>query len=349
MSPNDRKLSSINRKYLVEIISVIILSTCASYLIFQRVHKWKNTEDPELDMDAIRAFRQRGQEPSRNTRTDYHILILTPFSDSVDRLTTYLTLLHTLTYPSEKISIAFGQDAGFKTKDEANKTASKFQKLFHDIQFYSLEQSENAVDHITRHIIKMQPVRRHHMAISRNELLFRALRDEHDWVIWIDVDMQYIPPNLIQLLLSPNQPIVSPVCAFNIPFLTYDRNNWQETSISRTHIKKQKEIHGSSFVMIEEYMDPESLRKRLAGIRDKGTVVQLDGIGGCALLVNASCHRQGLTFPTFSFDSHIETEGLAKMATKMGIPIYGLPFVQVFHDMKNMYIDISGVGSNKTG
>ena len=175
------------------------------------------------------------------------------------------------------------------------------------------------------------------MSLSRNELLFRALRDEHDRVIWIDVDMEYIPPNLIQLLLSPNQPIVAPVCAINKPYDTYDRNTWRETNKSRAHIEQQKAKYGDDFVMIEPSI---TLRKHLAALRDEGAVVQLDGIGGCALLVNASCHRQGLIFPTFSFDSHVETEGLAKMATKMGIPLHGLPNVQVFHDMRNLYIEV---------
>jgi hypothetical protein len=281
--------------------------------------------------------RQQGQEPSRNNRTDYHILIVTPFSDSVERLTQYLQLLNTLTYPHNRISIAFGQDSGFKTKNEANKTASSFRHLFYEIKFHTLEQNRNEVKHADRHKWAMQPLRRRHMAMSRNELLFRALRDEHDWVIWIDVDLEYIPPNLIQLLLSPNKPIVTPVCSMKKPFRTYDRNNWRETERSLAYVEKQRTKYGDDFVMLEDVI---SMRKRLATIRGEGRVVPLDGVGGCALLVNASCHRQGLIFPTFSFDSHVETEGLAKMATKMGIPVHGLPYVQVFHDMTKMYSKI---------
>jgi hypothetical protein len=75
----------------------------------------------------------------------------------------------------------------------------------------------------------------------------------------------------------------------------------------------------------------ESKRTRLVDLRKEGKVVPIDGVGGCALLVEASCHRNGLVFPSFVFESHIYAEGLAKMATKMGYPIYGLPFVQVFY------------------
>ena len=293
-----------------------------------------------LDMNAINKFQQRAQEPSKNNRTDYNILILTPFSDSVERLTIFLNLLSNLSYPLDKVSIAFGQDSGFNTTRAAHDVVMKYREVFNGITFYELTQNRNPISHTERHIIKIQRPRRMHMAVSRNELLFKAIRDEHDWVLWMDVDLVYIPNNLIQLVLSPNQPIVAPNCVYHAPFLTYDRNNWQETPKSLRYIAQQKINYGDDFLMIEEHTDTASRRKRLATIKDEGTVVPLDGIGGCALLINATCHRQGLIFPTFVFDSHVETEGLAKMATKMGIPLYGLPYVQVFHDMKNMYIKL---------
>ena len=76
----------------------------------------------------------------------------------------------------------------------------------------------------------------------------------------------------------------------------------------------------------------------LRDIRNEGLVVPLDGVGGCVLMIEADKHRQGLLFPNFIFDHHIETEGLAKLATSKGIPVMGLPFVNVVHSGSGLSI-----------
>ena len=53
--------------------------------------------------------------------------------------------------------------------------------------------------------------------------------------------------------------------------------------------------------------------------------VDLDGVGGTALLVKADVHRDGAMFPPFPFYHLIETEGFAKMASRLGWKSYGLP------------------------
>jgi hypothetical protein len=276
-------------------------------------------------------FKQIGQEPSMNNRTDYNILILTPFSDSVTKLTSYFQLICALTYPHERISIGIGIDKNFDTNRlrEAVELANRFVPSFRSVVIYQLEQKNVSWTHDTRHTIALQRPRRAHMALGRNELLFNGLRREHDWVLWLDADMAFFPPEFIQLLLSPNQPIVSPACVRFRPFNTYDRNIWRETPESRAYIAEQKRKLGDDFLMIEAY--EKTRRIRIVNLKDEGKVVPIDGVGGCSLLVKASCHRQGLIFPSFVLDSHIETEGLAKMAAKMGFPVYGLPYVQVFH------------------
>lgn len=53
--------------------------------------------------------------------------------------------------------------------------------------------------------------------------------------------------------------------------------------------------------------------------------VELDGVGGTALLVKADVHRDGAMFPPFPFYHLIETEGFAKMAQRLGRKAWGLP------------------------
>ena len=61
------------------------------------------------------------------------------------------------------------------------------------------------------------------------------------------------------------------------------------------------------------------------------TVVQLDGVGGTALLVKAEVHRDGAMFPPFAFYHLIETEGFAKMAKRLGWESWGAPNYFVYH------------------
>ena len=306
---------------------ILILLFLASICNFM----WHINEQHRMAM--MLDFPQIAREPSENNRTDYNILIVTPFADTEASLRTYLTLVNTLNYPHEQISVAIGHDSGFERAAGVRTLAREFRKCFHDLNVYTLEVvDQNTVSHYNRHTLYIQGLRRRHLAVSRNNLLFQALSDKHDWVLWIDADLVYIPPNLIQLLLSPNAPIVTPMCAILAPFsqTTYDCNNWRETNESLAYIQEQTAKHGDDFVMFEYGMS--SMRKYLIRLKEEGPVVPLDGVGGCTLLVNATCHRRGLIFPTVPFDSHIETEGLAKLAHKMGIPIFGLTTVHVFHD-----------------
>ena len=59
--------------------------------------------------------------------------------------------------------------------------------------------------------------------------------------------------------------------------------------------------------------------------------IDLDGVGGTALLVKADVHRDGAMFPPFPFYHLIETEGFAKMASRLQWNSSGLPNYFVYH------------------
>jgi hypothetical protein len=82
-------------------------------------------------------------------------------------------------------------------------------------------------------------------------------------------------------------------------------------------------------LMLEGYRPTK--RRFLNDLKEQADLVPIDGVGGCILLIDADLHRSGLVFPSFIFDHHIETEGLAKMAARMGVQMYGLPSVNVIH------------------
>ena len=151
---------------------------------------------------------------------------------------------------------------------------------------------------------------------------------DQDWVLWIDSDVKYIPPDLIEHLLSAESDVVAPSCLLGTdgaPFPLYDRNTWKETDESLKYLADQD----ADFLMLEGY--DETRRKFITHLVNEGKKVSIDGTGGCTLLVRAECHRDGLVFPPIVFDHHIETEGLGRMAKKMNYSVIGLPSVSVFH------------------
>jgi hypothetical protein len=169
--------------------------------------------------------------------------------------------------------------------------------------------------------------RRQHLAQARNRLLAAGLSNQ-TWTLWIDSDVSYFPPDLIQQLLSAKVGIVTPLCVYKDHGhkRVFDKNTWRETSASKQYLASLP----ADVLMVEGYENTRRLW--LSDLRGEGRVVPIDGVGGCTLLVQSSYHRKGLDFPEKLFENHIETEGLAKRAKHMGFGVYGMPFVEVFHD-----------------
>eukprot|EP01052_Picozoa_sp_SAG31_P016944 SAG31_NODE_1141_length_9699_cov_4.487604_4_plen_396_part_00 len=219
----------------------------------------------------------------------------------------------------------------------------------------------DSVGHEARHAIHAQLERRVRLATVRNWLLSQALEDE-DWVLWIDSDLWSAPSDLVQQLLAAAKPLVVPNCVVegSVPPRTYDLNSWQETEESRA---LQKQLDPEA-VLFEGCASPRSKftasvvlrlvvgllllqiahiycvpadselqtrRKHIGSIGMQGNVVRLDGIGGAAILVHGDLHRAGLVFPPFVLDHAVETEGMAKMAARMGYPPHGIPTLHVSH------------------
>ena len=265
----------------------------------------------------------------RHNRT---VLILSPISNSVHNLHHYFSLVCSLMYPHHLLSVVLGEDG---SQDDTLKVAQSYAdqlngKYLRRARVMHFDEKLNVAPKKHKHDQDFQFSRRSHLAVSRNRLLFAGLRDE-DYVLWLDSDVSFIPPDIIDHLMSADQDLVVPTCmcclgpapTYNMGL--YDRNSWQETPTSLDHLENMS----PEKLMLEGYASTK--RKFLSHLVDKGLSVPLDGVGGCVILIKADQHRRGLVFPTFVFDHHIETEGLAKMAKKMNATVYGLPSVTVIH------------------
>lgn len=157
------------------------------------------------------------------------------------------------------------------------------------------------------------------LARSRNLLLISALQDE-DWVLWLDVDLESYPPDVVTRMLATGKDILQPHCVTSPGGPTFDWNAWREKG-----------------------------RVRMDALRGGPDLVRLDAVGGTMLLVRADVHRFGLVFPAYLYGDRsrfardtspftggkgpgeVETEGLGIMAKDMGVECWGMPNLEIVH------------------
>ncbi|KAI4125046.1 MAG: hypothetical protein LQ338_004486 [Usnochroma carphineum] len=194
-----------------------------------------------------------------------------------------------------------------------------------------------------RHSLEAQGARRKGIGRARNYLLYAALRPEHRWVYWRDVDIVENPPTVVEDLMRHGRDVIVP----NIWFHRigkdgkeiegrYDYNSWQESWRGRrlrsrldkdtilAEGYKEYRTHRSYL----NWMAYDNRKKRLKHLHDE---VSLDGIGGVNILVKADVHRAGINFPCYPFENQADTEGFAAMAKRAGYGVYGLPNYVVWH------------------
>ena len=263
----------------------------------------------------------------------HKVLILTPICDVAHLIEGYVRALSELKYPHNLISVYFGEDsssdrtfamARLLTKDLVNKHG------FHSADVVHLNHSGGIHGTwVDVHDKTSQFDRRSHLAKARNMLLKIGLEaGNFDYVLWIDSDVKLLPADMVQQLLFADADVVAPACLFQQGRYkkVFDKNSWRETPIS---IADQQKIP-DDILIVEGY--GHSFRIYLSDLKAEGRVVGLDGVGGCVLLVKATCHKTGLLFPEKLYNHHLETEGLAKLATDMGLRVRGMPWVEVFHN-----------------
>ncbi|KAF2670148.1 hypothetical protein BT63DRAFT_446578 [Microthyrium microscopicum] len=284
-------------------------------------------------------------DPVTNRET---VLILTPLARFYQG---YWDNLAALSYPHDLISLGFvipkGRD-GNAANSALQEQIQKVQQGPHKKRFASItvlrQDIENPLQSQSeheRHKLENQKERRAAMAKARNSLLFTTMGPTTSWVLWLDSDIVESPHSLIQDLAAHDKPIITANCYQRyfdkdknaMSTRAYDYNNWVDSPTAQELAKKM----GPDDVLFEGYGSMATYRSLMAymvgkdGNMDPNREVELDGVGGTALLVKAEVHRDGAMFPPFSFYHLIETEGFAKMARRLGWKSYGLPNYFVYH------------------
>ncbi|KAJ1857019.1 hypothetical protein GGF49_001707 [Coemansia sp. RSA 1853] len=296
--------------------------------------KTQLTNDSKLILENNRDVSQYTVEPESDS-----LLILTPIKNNAKHLARYFALIDKLKYPRNRTSLAIlVSDSTDKTQQMLIESRRWYQEqappelrfrrfdIYRQDFFYALPRKQ-------RHLREKQKERRTMMARARNYLWTRALQNEQ-WVLWIDGDLEYYPPNIVRDLMAYDKDVIVPNCLVRRRSIqgrwkhtVYDRNAWQETNQSREVISKLKEDD----FMVEGYKSLKTHRRYLDHFPKNETIVPLDGVGGTFTLVKSHVHRSGVGFPAWLFQHQVETEGFAKLAKAHGYGVYGLPYYYIRH------------------
>lgn len=145
------------------------------------------------------------------------VLILTPLRDAAPYLNKYFDLLSELSYPHDLIDLAFlVGDSTDDTLAVLSAELDRVQKRSDKIPFHSalvVEKNFGAVtrqDVKERHGFEAQGPRRKAIGRARNYLLYTALKPEHSWVYWRDVDIQDSPSKILEDFMDHNKDILVP-------------------------------------------------------------------------------------------------------------------------------------------
>ncbi len=275
-----------------------------------------STATPSVEVPA-----ETPSPPARLT-TFSKVLILVPVKNAEPHLTQFWDNIKALSYPREKISIAFLEsDSADNTYQILQESLPELKIAFADAKLF--KQDYNYHLNRPRWEPGLQYQRRAVMAKSRNQLLSQALTDE-DWVLWLDVDVARWPADIIQQLLAVDKDVVTPNCVSLETRQTFDYNTFKLKP-------NAAELDWSPYLIDGIVQPPKGFGRLYLSDLRQHDLVELDGVGATMLLVRADLHREGLVFPTFSYKQHIETEGLALMARDMGYQCWGLPNVKIFH------------------
>jgi hypothetical protein len=144
------------------------------------------------------------------------ILILTPLREASYYLPQYFDLISQLTYPHDLIDLAFL--VGDSTDDtmatlslELERVQGNEENAFRSSLIvekdFDVSYSQEVKD---RHSYEAQGPRRKAMARARNYLLATALKPEHSWVYWRDVDIKDSPKEIIEDFVAHDRDILVP-------------------------------------------------------------------------------------------------------------------------------------------
>jgi hypothetical protein len=143
-------------------------------------------------------------------------------------------------------------------------------------------------------------------------------------VLWLDVDVARYPQNILEQMLAVKKEIVTPNCQVLGSGQQFDLNSYKYQPAA-------KDIDWRQYIVDGLLQPPAHVGRWYLNDLQMFDIVELDGVGSAMLLIKADIHREGLIFPTYSYQYTIESEGLAVMARDMGYSSFGMPNLCIQH------------------
>lgn len=250
------------------------------------------------------------------------VLVLTPVKNAVDDAVGYVDRLLALDHPADRLSVGILE--GDSTDDTFDLFSTELSRLtaagWNSARIWKRDFGYQIPAGLPRWDPTIQLARRRTLALSRNHLLFNALTDDIDWVLWLDADVLEYDPGIVSLMISLGKDIMQPNCIQEWGGPSFDLNAWRDKGTVHMH-----------------------------DMRSEGFLAPLHAVGGTMLMVRADRHRDGLIWPPYLYGlrnelirtdpaaigrpeiGEIETEGLGIMAADMGLTCWGLPLVEIRH------------------
>lgn len=167
----------------------------------------------EVDLNLVRSTPDAVKNRER-------ILILSPLRDAAFYLPKYFELIAQLTYPHDLIDLAFlvsdsTDDTLAVLAAELDRVQSKpdptlggpFRSAVIIKKDFGVDTPQDVE---SRHAFTYQGVRRKALGKARNFLLSAALKPDHAWVYWRDVDIVEHPTNIIEDFVKHDKDILVP-------------------------------------------------------------------------------------------------------------------------------------------
>ncbi|WP_457939469.1 glycosyltransferase [Mesorhizobium sp. 10J20-29] len=254
-----------------------------------------------------------------------NIAVLVPLRDASEHIGPFLDLLQGQDYPCERIKLVFCE--GDSSDGSWEKLQSAVEPLRHRFRDIVLLQKcvGTRVDRKGRHKRGLQRVRRTGLAKVRNHIIENGLDDSDDWALWIDIDVWRFPDDVIETLIGTGRRIVVPNCVLYPNGGSFDHNSFVSVPAPRDH-RYYRDMRAGLHQPSAHYQG----RRVLSDVRHLDRI-DLDGVGGTMLLVDAALHRGGLVFPEEPYKDLVETEGFGVLAKDLGVRPLGLPRVEILH------------------
>lgn len=253
------------------------------------------------------------------------VAVFVPVRDGAAFIDRHFELVRALDYPKDKLRIVYGEGGSSDgSRDRLEALRDRHRAEFRGIEVLG-DAPAARIARKDRWKPKFQRRRRGALARARNAMIERGLRDDDEWVLWLDVDICDFSPDILRRLLATGEKIVNPDCRLDPDGPSYDLNAFVETASPRPS-EYYKHVLGGLFQPPADYWR----RQHLHDLRYLGAA-PLTAVGGTMLLVHGSVHHSGLKFPARPYKHLIETEAFGLLANDAGLAPVGLPNLYTVH------------------